>query len=384
MKKSKLILIICACMCVVLSGIVLAIAFWQPPAHKHKLLNAKTYHIYNDRVYYTRQCKDVDGYIETVNMNATFVDVLSSIQPEDKIILEENIVVNKEITLNSFRTDTPSPEGINLVVNLDLNDKTISTNGVFTKTNNSLFMLNATYGQLEFNVKNGSISSQELLYIFKFTAREGNIKLNIDDVEFSVEGIKATPLYVHDVSSVTVNANDSKFIARNTTSVASESSVGVFINSDGTFNFDNCYFQGGDAVHVRRGTVNLTDCVLNTKGLLMQTEQTIVSGDGFMAMGASLVADSRTDANGTSVFKITVTGCTMTTENSNRMIYVLKTATQGSTAQIEAESIVDVVSCIFTRDPANGGANYNIVEYPNDEMPVSNGNNQWVCGNIES
>jgi len=223
--------------------------------------------------------------------------------------------------------------------------------------------------------------SQDLLYIFNFTAREGSVKLNIDDVDFSVKGTKATPLYVHDVANITVNANDSSFVSNSDVS-SNNSGVGAFINSDGTFNFDNCYFQGGDALHVRRGTVNLTDCALNTKGLLMQTEQTIVSGDNFMAMGASLVADSRTDSNGTSVFKITIDGCTMTTENSNRMIYVMKTATQGLTAQIDNQSIVDVKSCVFARNPANGGANYNVVKYPNDEMPASNGNNQWVCGNI--
>lgn len=382
MKKNRFILIVCACMCVVLSGVVLAIAFWQTPVHKHKLGEARTYHVYNDHVYYTRQCQK-DDHQERFNMNATFIDIINNIKSIDKIVLEENIILNSEITLKSYQTNTVIPQGINLRVNIDLNDKLLSTNYVLTKQNNSMFMLDSTYGSIEFNVKNGSIYSQGLSYIFNFKTREGNVKLNIENVECKVLGVKATPIYAHN-ANVKINASGSKFISNTTTNDRDDFGVGVFINSDNIFSFDECCFEGGDAVYVRQGTINLTDCILQNKGLMAGTVQSIKSDDNFAAVGSCLATESYTSNTGTSKFVVNILGCKMyaqTNGNSDRVIYVFRTASSGYEYVINPNSAINILSCIFDQDPAKGN-DWDLINYPNDTAPQVNQNEQWICGNI--
>lgn len=385
MRKSRLILIICACMCVVLSGIVLAIAFWQTPLHKHKFGEARTYHVYNDHVYYTRQCKK-DGHEEKVNMGGvTFVDVVNLVKSSDKIILEENVVINNEITLKSYQTNGTTPQGINLDVNIDLNDKLLSTGYVLTKQTNSLFMFDSTYGSINFNIKNGSIYSQELSYIFNFKTREGNVELNINNVECSVLGVKATPIYAHN-TNVKVNATDSKFVSKTTTNNRDDYGVGVFINSDNIFNFDNCYFEGGDAVYVRQGTVNLTGCILQNKGLMSNPLRDHVrSSDDFMAIGSCLATESYTTNTSTSKFIVNIVGCKMyaiTNGSSTMVIYVFRTATTGNNCAVNPNSAINIQSCIFDANPAKGDENFGVIKFPNGVAPEVNQNEQWICGNM--
>ena len=388
MKKSRLVLIVCACMCVVLSGIVMAIAFWQPPVHKHSLSDARVYHVYSDHVYYTRQCKK-DGHEQRFNMNynVSFVDVLSSLGSNDKILLEENVVVNSEITLKSYKSEGfIIPQGIELNINIDLNGKTLSVGHVLTKQNNALFMFDSAKGVTNFNIRNGAIRSSELSYIFKFrTTDEGAINLNLNNVECETIGAKSTPIYLNG-SNVKLNAIDSGFTSTTTSVNRGDFGVGVFINTNNTATFNNCYFEGGDAVYVRSGKVYLTDCVLQNNGLMAGTVQGVRDDDSFDAIGSCLAAESYTSNTATSKFEIVINGCQMLTTsngigNSNRAIYVLKTALSGNSTAINSGSYIDIQSCVFDQNPAEGD-DYGVVIYPNNIIPEVNQNGLWVCGDL--
>ncbi|MBO5910178.1 MAG: hypothetical protein J6Q15_01575 [Clostridia bacterium] len=385
MKKKRLILIVCSCLCVVFAGVVMAIAIsYTSPQHRHVLGKNKTYHICNDHIYYTRVCQDgCDVAFET---KATLTDVFTSVTEEDDIILDEDVSLTEELFIKSFVGTGNDVKDLELNINLDLNNFTLSIN-VDETENDTMFMFNANRGKINFNISNGKISSQDTSYIFRFknTTRSGdNIKLNIDNVECLVSGIKATPLFAHDCVNIEVNANNSKFISNTTTSNTGDYGVGVFINSDSQFNFTNCYFEGGDAVYVKDGTVNLTGCKLVNEGLVQHPTQGVETL--FSAVGACLTADSHTTSKDITTFIITIKDCEMESRSSYKMIYVIETAyASGVQVGVDDKSIIDVQSCAFNNDPTwHAIPQYELVQYPNGEAPQNYGTQTWICGNIAS
>ena len=119
MNKKKLGMFISIAVCAVLIVTVLCITFLQPE-HKHSLSNARVYHISNSEVYYTRSCKD--GYSKKFETNATFAEIMSTATSNDTIVLDEDIVLNDEITLKSFVVKNNLPQGVKLNINLTFFD----------------------------------------------------------------------------------------------------------------------------------------------------------------------------------------------------------------------------------------------------------------------
>ena len=182
-----------------------------------------------------------------------------------------------------------------------------------------------------------------------------------------------------------VNATDSKFIAEKPATADRNTSAGVLINSESEFNFTNCYFEGGDAVYVKRGTVNLNGCELKNSELWQQVNEMPSDDDKsryttytFATMGACLSAESYKSANNVfSRFDITVTDCKMTRGLSNIMIYISQTCAMGaSSAGINPESSINILSCTFNSNPQL--MEYDIVKYANDTITLEGLN--WVVG----
>lgn len=378
MKKNKLILTICACVCSVLL-VVVAVAGIVLSNHKHEFGDAKVYHIGNESIYYTKTCKD--GHVQRFETSATISEVFAGVTKIDRIVLDENVTLNQALNIDSSIHGVP--EGISLNINLDLNGKTLTTGNSVSSANNSLFTLSAMYGNIEFNISNGKIYSENLAYIFRLVNSEfGKLGLNIDGVECTTKGIQTTPLFVHnECSNVLVTAKNSKFVSQNSTNNNENCGVGVFINSESQFDFENCYFEGGDAAYVKQGTVKFDKCEFQNAGLDWASR--LVTSETFAPIGTCLAVDSYTDANGADKFDITIVECTMKRGQSSQMIYIKQTNAEGCSAGINNESQIDIKSCTFNDNPAlNMVGTDDVILLPSGEWPESNGNQLWICGNM--
>lgn len=378
MKRKKIILTICACACVVLAGVVLLATFWQPK-HTHQLNDSKTYHVCNDEVYYTRAC--TKGCEIRFDTKASFYDVISSVTAQDSIVLDENIELAEEILIKSFIGQGEQAQAMDIKINLDLNGHAITTN-IEDYSNNAMFMINANLGNVELNIKNGELKSEDLLYIFRFknTRYVGqNIKINIDGVDCTTTGVQTTPLYAHnECYNVVVNATDSRFISKPVSTDKGKYGVGAFINSDSTFNFDRCYFEGGDGVYVRSGNIEFKNCRFVNSGLVAHTIQ---SGEKFSAVGAAFVADNHATNSGISTFQVKIIDCSMECLSSFKTIYVIETSENGATLGVNQNSVINVQSCKFTHNPtALTIPQYSLVKYPNGVAPTNQGSMLWACG----
>ena len=363
--RKKWILITGICISFVLITTVLSVLVFQL-RHKHQLGDAKVYHIYNDHISYTRQCIK-DGYTQSFESEATFAEVIANLGSGDKIVVEEDIVSSQ-----IFKIDSSSAQGSvigkDVVVDIDLNNKKI----------NSMFDLNASYGDIKFNISNGTINSTYLNTI-KASGVHGSIEININNVKCLSVGAKNAPLYIENAYKISVNAIDSKFISQNNPFPYSDYGVGVFINNEGNFTFENCLMEGGDGLHVRNGSVSLKSCSLVNTGLVTQAYQSVSTG--FSAVGASLAAHCYTSDVGTTNFEITVENCVMLTNNSNRVIYVYRVAKSGCEAVVNPDSYIKIKSCKFSQNPEEF---YNLdkVVYEGSSRLMNNGQGYWVYGSV--
>ena len=213
MRKKKTALIISAVVCFLLAVTVMIIAFTRPP-HKHNLGEERTYHLTNKGIYYTRKCSD--GCKVKFGTQISFAEALTTMSETDKFVLDGDVVLKEEVEIRSFTTKDELPVALDLNINLDLKGHTLTTD-IDTAQSNSIFMLNANYGTINFNIKNGKIETNDLSYVFRFltpTDAEDTISLNANNIECKVVGHKAAPIYAHnECSGITVNAADSTFIA---------------------------------------------------------------------------------------------------------------------------------------------------------------------------
>ncbi len=373
MKKKKVVMATLGIVCLIAAVIVLVIALTMPE-HTHKLSEEKTYHITNKGVHYTRVC--TDGCKVKFETQLSVADALVS---GAEIVVDEDVVLTKEIDIKGFTIKDELPEPLELNINLNLNKHTISTD-IENVVTNALFTFNANYGKINFNIKNGKIETNDIAYIFSFITTpdaEDVINLNIDKVECSMVGHKATPIYAHQCDGVTINATNSKFKAYKSSQEGADYGVGTFINANGEFNFTDCYFEGADALYVKHGTVNLTRCTLSNVELAYRGEQ--ATEVAFCAIGTCLATESYTTSEGMTKFTITITDCSMIRVNSCHMIYVAQTGEVGQTLSINPQSSINVISCTFSDNPT-AIVNYDIVHYPNNEPPVNQGNNMWEVG----
>lgn len=364
--RKKWIFITGICVGFVLITAVLSVMIFQL-RHKHDLGETKEYHIYNDRIYYTRQCIK-DSHTQRFETDATFAEVLGNLGSGDRVVIEEHITTSEIFKIKSTASQ---PENLqnDVVINIDLNNKEIY----------SMFELDASYGTIKFNISNGRIKSNYKNAI-KASGENGEIEISIKNVECSSNGAKNTPLYIEDVNKVTVNAWDSKFISQNNSLQPGDYGVGVFINNSGDFQFENCVLEGGDGIHVRQGNISLKGCDLINTGLTVQDYQSV--DKGFSAVGASLTAHCYTWGAKISNFEITVEDCVMITNNSNRVMYIYKVAKDGYEARVNPNSYVKIKSCKFDENPEQF---YNLdkVIYEGDNQVINNGQGYWVYGDVD-
>ena len=377
MKKKKLILIIIAVCCALLAGAVTIFALTQSKCN-HKYGAGKTYHITNNEVYYTLACTK-DGHIKRFETKASFTDVLSIVTDDDLIVLDEDITLTNSIDVKSYlySETTNLPNAFDLEINLNLNSYTITTE-IESATNDTVFMFDATFGTIDFDITNGSIYTDDAKYIFNFknnNTATNTIDISIDNVECTVMGGgEVTPLFVDDTcSNIDLEANNSKFIAKNAPDSDDNMCVGAFINSNSQFDFINCYFEGGDGLYIKRGIVNLTGCELVNKDLVDNTTNHGVSAT-FRPVGSCLTAESyNQEGVGYSQFNITITNCTFNSTGSIRNIYVGSTNDPGLPNEINPNSSINIVSATFNVNPVNIA--YDIVTFAS---PVNRIGTVWV------
>lgn len=375
MKKRKLVIIISSIICLALMASVVAITF-SKPKHKHSLGEAKTYHISNQGVYYTRQC--CDEYVKSFNTGVSFLDVMMTTSSSDKIVLDEDLTITETITINSAASGESGPVPLNLNINLDLNGHQINTDAA--PGNGSMFDLRANYGKISLNIKNGKLFTDDLSYIFSFknntTANNNqNIVLNIDNVECVVKGANATPLFANNTAvGISVSATDSKFIVQNAEGASQNTGVGAFINCDGgNFAFTNCDFEAGDGIYVKQGKVDLVGC--NLKSVLSKRiyQET---ANPFYAIGAALLAESYNSGTDCTLFDITINNCYMENKQSFTMIYIISTSAVGGEAAFNDDSCINVESGRFGANPATATYGYknsldeDVVKYNSEPKAV--------------
>ncbi|MBQ3502229.1 MAG: hypothetical protein IJA72_01005, partial [Clostridia bacterium] len=338
--------------------------------HEHTLGEARVYHVSQDGIYYTRQCND--NYSENFTTQASLLDIMKTMSSQDKIVLTEDIVLDESLTISSVVLGENGPVGLNLNVNIDLNNHQITSN-IADDVDGAMFKLSANYGTIKFNIKNGKIYSEDFKYIFDFqndttvSSVNKNISLNIDNVECVVKGNNTTPLYANSTAhGIEVNAVNSKFIAQQSTTT-DDNTVGVFINSaNSRFNFTGCDFEGADGVYVKQGRVNLNKCNLNstlsTRRTLQETE------NPFFAIGATLLAESYNSSTGCTQFNVVITDC-VATANSYTAIYLIQTNEEGHDVAFNNNSSVVVNSGMFNGNPQSfeykNSLNENIITYAN-------------------
>jgi hypothetical protein len=384
LNKYKLILIICSCVCAILVSAVVVVAFtYEKPVHCHILGDGRVYHICNDGVYYTQQCQD--GCVVKEFSDATFKEIFVGGALVEKIILEDNIVITEEFAFNAFVNPVDDsvgePLNLDLDINLDLNGFEISTD-IDVVEYDAMFRFNANMGSVNLNIYNGSLTSYDTSYIFRFknNSQSGqNINITLNNVNCETVGTKTTPLFLSECHNICLNASNSRFVSRTTGNDGGDYGVGAFIDASGDIEFNNCYFEGGDAVYVKSGNVNLNSCVLTNEGLADHSVQG--SETGFSAIGACLTADSHTTSLGTSVFIINIVDCQMVSNHSSKMICIKETiAEEGLEKSVSDSSIITIESCIFDENPMAGNiVKYDNVVYPNG-IPQNDGGQIWVCG----
>ena len=334
--------------------------------HKHTYSDVKVYHIYNDHIYYTSRCTK-DKHSQKFETDATFAEVLASLGNDDRVVVEENIVTPEIFKINSVLPQS-SGQKVDVVINIELNNKSVC----------SMFELNASYGDIKFNISNGTINSSYSNAI-KVSGMYGNVELNISNVDCMASGAKNAPLYIENTHNITVKASDSKFISQNQSLADLDYGVGAFINNLGDFKFENCLFEGGDGLHIKQGTVSLKNCDLVNTGLINQAHQSV--NVGFSAVGASLAAHCYTSGAGTTNFEITIENCEMTTNNSNRVMYIYNVAKSGYQPSINPNSYVKIKSCRFNQDP-DFFDNLDKVIYEGDFDMEIDSQGRWVYGDV--
>lgn len=306
MKNKKWILIVSAVACFVLAGVIIAIGIsGGQDTHIHGVTEAREYHIGGEKVYYTKACR-CGEYAEDTDIDLEPDEVFAALTAQDSVILDGDVALSNSIVLNGY-TGGANSMPKNITVNLNLNGYTLTSNSL-DDTDTALFSMNSASGQIELNIKNGKLNGGELKYIFNCVASEadGELELNLNNVQCEVAGVNSSTLFTNEnVKSSKIVANNCSFKATAQTESNAPASYGVLIDGNGEFTFNNCTFEGGDAVYVRRGEVTLTDCSLVSRS----APDARSIGDETIPMGACLVLNSRTNTTGQSGYNVTLNNC---------------------------------------------------------------------------
>ncbi len=362
MRRRKIFIIIsilCCCL-----GIVATIGVkFSQTGHKHELTEARVYHISQEGIYYTRSCND--GYSQVFSTGASLLEVMKTVTEQDRIILDEDIVLDRDIIIKSS-SDT-QPIGFNLDINLDLNNHQISSD--VGSIGGAMFKLNADLGTIKLNVKNGKLYSEDFQYIFgfqtgvNFNQATRNVILNLDNVECVVKGNNATPLFVNNsASNIEVVANNCTFEAQEL-STESANAVGAYINAqDSRFYFTGCDFKGIDALYVKQGRVNLNNCKLNTESGSARTLQQ--TQNPFYAIGSALLLESHNSNAGCTQFNVIITGCDLQSLGAS-LIKMIQTTSDGVSSSVNNSSHIVVNSARFIGGSVTESINEDVITCTN-------------------
>ena len=382
MKSKKWILILSAVACFVLAGVAIAVGVNNE--HIHSVSEAREYHIGGDRVYYTQYCKCGD-YDESKNIDLTEEEVFASLTAQDRLVLDGDVELNGVVNLAGFDQNSTLPKPLNTVVNVDLRGYSLTTNKDYEiGEENSLFYLNARYGTVNLNIQNGKLNGGALSYIFKFATNEDsaeNIKLNLSNVKCSVDGEGSAPIYAsQDLTNGNIIANNCKFLATNSSSY---NCFGVVIDSESKFVFNNCYFEGGDSVYIRRGDVVLNGCNLINK-TSYDREGSIYGNlrlaNEISATGNCLTLDTNKDEqNVYSKYNVKLVNCYFDANDGNGKVLFISGSTideNEQTVNKSAESVIEMEVCVFRENNISEFKQF-INNYTSAEHRVEEDKNLW-------
>lgn len=381
MKNKKWILILSAVVCFVLAGIAIAVGVNN--VHTHSVAEVREYHIGGDRVYYTQYCK-CGEYDESTNIDLTEDEVFTSLTAQDKIVLDGNVCLNNAVKITGFNKNLSEPEPLNTVVNIDLRGYSLTTSQESGDENNSLFDLNARYGKISLNIQNGKLNAGTLKYVFKFATGQDSVeavKLQLTNVECNVEGEGSASIYAsQDLINGKIVANNCKFLATNS---AGYNCFGVVIDSESDFEFNNCYFEGGDSVYIRRGNVTLNSCDLINK--ISYEREGNVDGNVSLsnkisATGNCLILDTNINEESVcSKYNVKLNNCYFDANSGNGNVLIIR----GSTANAydvrvdkNDESVIEMEGCIF-REINIGEYTKFINNYTSTEHLIQQEKNLW-------
>lgn len=352
MKNKKWILILSAVVCFVLAGIAIAVGVNN--VHTHSVAEAREYHIGGDRVYYTQYCK-CGEYDETTNIDLTEDEVFTSLTSQDKIVLDGNVCLNKAVKLTGFNQNLSEPEPLNTVVNIDLRGYSLTTSQDDSEEEVSLFDLNARYGKISLNIQNGKLNAGTLKYVFKFATSQGSVeavKLQLSNVECYAEGDGSATIYAsQDLINGKIVANNCKFL---TTNSIGYNCFGVVIDSESEFEFNNCYFEGGDSVYIRRGNVVLNNCDLINKTLYERTgniDGNVSLSNKISATGNCLTLDTNIDEEGAcSKYNVKLNNCYFDANEGNGKVLIISCSTANNEdirVDKNDDSVIEMEGCVF-------------------------------------
>lgn len=348
MKGKKWVLIISAIACFVLAGVIIAIGVNNgEDTHIHGVTEAREYHIGGQEIYYTQACKCGD-YTESKNINLSVGEVFASVTAQDSIILDDNVEISNNISLLGYEAGSAGQIPKNTTINLDLNGHTFTSSADnLDVTGMALFSINSSFGTIKLNIKNGELLGGKLKYIFNCKGDgSGALELTLSGVDCTVDDTNSTTLRADEsLKNSTITAQNCTFTAFDTINSA-PSSWGVLINSDSDFTFNNCQFEGTDAVYVRRGDVTLNGCKLISSTDAMHDSLS----NEFASMGTCLVLDCNTSSDGQSVYNVKLNDCCFDAKIVDGKQCVIKgnSCEDGLDAQENDECVLEINNCKFS------------------------------------
>lgn len=364
MKSKKWILVLSAVACFVLAGVLIAIGVKNGSnEHTHAVVDAKEYHIGGESVYYTQSCK-CGEYDERTDTDLTINEVFASVAEQDIIVLDDDVILEDSIALNGFAGNLlTGMTSRNLVVNLDLRGHNFESSATpEMASGNALFLLNAGGGEVRFNVKNGKLDAGQLKYVAKLTHNENNqvakLTVNLNNVECCVNSsLSATIFADENLNGGVITATGCKFVANspNQSENGNADCFGVLINSNSQFIFNNCYFEGGDAVYVRRGQVSFNECKLlsNSNGKTGEA----LSGDVITSMGSCLVLDCNASTTGEkTTYNVKLVDCYLDAlgkPNKKSMFVGCSAETGAQYTNTSEDCVIEIKNCKFSTDIGN-------------------------------
>lgn len=356
MKNKKWILVLSAIVCFVVAGVIIAVGVKNnTDNHIHDVAEAREYHIGGDKVYYTQYC-GCGKYDEQTNIDLSVNEVFACATEQDSVVLDGDVSVGENIKLQGFSNDIVGGASSNCVINLDLRGHSFTSSASSTGAlGGALFYLNTGSGTISLNIKNGKLDAGQLTYVLRLVnsmnGQNGRLDLNLNNVECCVNANSSATIFADEsLNNGRVVANNCRFIATSPNENGSPNSFGVVINANSQFEFNGCYFEGGDSVYVRRGNVAINACSLVSNSVLSNEALT----DSITSMGSCLVLDCNNDNGVKSVYNVTLRDSYLDAlgkPNKKSMIIGRSGTDTGEISEhAENNCVLEIENCRFSTD----------------------------------